>query len=106
MSVEIPLASDLPDFAFQVELDSITYGFRIRLNGRDSCWYLDLSDAQGTILAASLKLVLNIDLLRRQTNPALPLGYLMVIPTTSSEAEPGPSDLSTRVRLLYKSRAS
>lgn len=107
MAVEIPIVAgeDSPDVDLQVELDGVTYTLGLQWNERDGAWYLSISTAEGELLVAGRKVVLDALLLSRYRDARLPRGALMAIDTSGELEEPGLEDLGVRVKLLYFTEA-
>jgi hypothetical protein len=89
-------------------LDGADFIFRFWLNQRESRWYLDLYDADRSLIAGGIKIRPNIDLLDRLRHDARrPPGVIMALDVLSQGASPrtaispGPDDLGDRVKLLY-----
>jgi hypothetical protein len=112
MSVLLPLRPDLANYSFQVELDSVTYGFRFFWNERDPAWVFSITDVNGNELASGIKVAVSWPLAKRFSyNTALPPGLLVALDTSGMHQDPGgptvtatgdlTSDLGNRVQILY-----
>jgi hypothetical protein len=105
----IPTLSDGTAFYTQrVNLDGSDYTFDFRWNTRLQRWYLNLYDSAGTLLAASLKIVLNWPLLHYlHARDGMPAGELWCISLGSSVEPPGLDDMGEGLRceLTYFPRA-
>lgn len=53
----LPVAPDVADQVFDVDLDGVTFRLNLRHNSRDSSWYMDIFDLNNTLLRAGLRLV-------------------------------------------------
>ena len=100
-TLTLPVQVGVPAQQFRVSLDGELFLVAVTWNEREGAWYLDLSDADGTVLLAGRKLVLGQALLARFRDARLPPGELLVLDTTGSDLEPGPQDLGARVPLFY-----
>lgn len=101
----LPTRQDVTHYTFEVDLDSVTFGFEFHWNDRDSAWYFTISDVAGTVLIAGRKVVLGCFLLNRFRDPRLPAGVLEVIDTSGTDTDPTLTDLGTRCKLLYTESA-
>lgn len=72
----------------------LTFGW----NARFGAWFLDVADAAGVVLVASIRLLPSIPLLARFTDPTLPSGLLFVTDSSGSAVEPGLTDLGVGAR--------
>jgi hypothetical protein len=95
------MRSDVPHFAFQVDLDGETYGFEFRWNERAAGYFFALYTSDGTPLLSGKRVVLGWPLLRRYADGRLPAGDLVAYDTTNSDTEPALGDLGARVVMLY-----
>lgn len=99
--IDISYASDENDFYQTVELDGRRYQLRFTWNQRDAAWRLSVYQPDGTPLANSRKIVLNIPLLRGEIDERLPLGWIVAYDFTGSNVEAAHDDLGERVLLIY-----
>lgn len=104
MSVTIPLRTDLPHYDLQVELDGATYGLEFLWNPRSEAWSMTISSADGTVLAAGLRVVVDWAIGKRLKDATLPPGVFMAQDTSGERRDPGLEDLGRRVLLLYFSQ--
>ena len=104
--LQIPIDAAFLSQTFQIELDATTYGMTINWLDRDSRWYLSLFDSLNNPLVQSIPLCLNVDLLGKYTEVAIPPGTLFIFDTSNLGLEPTISDFGTRVHLLYKAATS
>jgi hypothetical protein len=101
---EIQVDSLAEHFDLQVVLDGVSLSLEFRWNARAEAWYLDILTAEGDLIAAGRKLVIDAPLMLRgwrDSDDRLPLGNLFVADTTSTGTRPGRYDLGDRVRLYY-----
>ena len=99
----IPITPGVPNFRQRTTLDGREYVFDFRWSQREAKWYLDLRDAQGELLAGSIKLVVSwplLDSIRGQRS-AMPPGELMLIDGRQTPADPGLDELGDEVQLVY-----
>jgi hypothetical protein len=101
ITIPIPNASADGNFFFRVTLDGNEYQIYFKYNEREDAWYLDLSDANGTVIRSGMKLVVNFPLLRTCMSSARPPGELIALDTMVDPANPGLEDLDKRVTLVY-----
>jgi len=101
---EIPLFSD-PRWEAQTDLSGRRYTFRVSYNARQDFWMVSISDTNGELLIAGLRLVPGIDMLEkyRASVPGLPPGELVLIDKEGrpQTAEVTRDNLSTRFSLVY-----
>ncbi len=105
MMVNLPIVREGPYFGFSCELDSVTYQFTFRWNGRDGSWFMDLADGEGTVLVAGVKVVLGVFLGLKHWNQSFPPGMFLAIDTSGADEEAGFDDLGKRVVVSYTSFA-
>lgn len=91
-------------YSFSAPLGGTNFGFVFTWNARDSAWYLQLSDDAGNLLLAK-KIALGTPMLWRHADRRLPLGELVAVDTSGSGAEPGLTDLGSRVLLTFTDAA-
>lgn len=90
-------------------IDDVPYVFRLYWNprdrdgaaGRDGAWYFDVSEVDGTSVAAGVKIVLGTFLARATRHPLTRKGALLAYDTTRSGKEAGWTDLGWRVLVLW-----
>ncbi len=103
-------AGELGNFYFTVDLDGIDYQLRFTYNQRDQHWYFDLSDVEGNIIRAGIKIVINFPLLRLLASFVRPPGELIAIDTrqtlTQAARDPELTELGTDVLFAYEEQAS
>ena len=106
MSVlEIDLDPTLTYYDEIVQLESLEYVFEFAWSARELCWYLNLYDQDGNELALGIKLLLNVDLLRRFPDARLPPGHLLCLDVSGLNKDIAQSsDLGTNVILEYVTR--
>ncbi len=104
-TLTIPTSTTLGAYTFQVELDLVVYRFALQFNEREDFWYLTISEEDGTVIRAGVKVVVNFPLLRLIADRATPPGGLLAI-DPSSDDEPGLLDLGDTALLTYVEEAS
>lgn len=103
-TLEIPVDSVDANFDLQVTLDSVALLLTFRWNARAEAWYLDIATAEGEVIAASRKVVIDWPLMMRgfrDSDGRLPTGELYALDTSGQGLRPGRNDLGGRVRLYY-----
>jgi len=101
MAVEVPMESGSLHWEQSVTLDGVPYTMLFQYNRRAGHWYLHLSDAEGAPIGSSLRLVINLPLLRRLHAVGGPPGELILVDESSSPRDPQRDDLGVRHRLYY-----
>lgn len=103
MAQQIPVAPSVPIQTFNAELAGRQYQFRARWNTRESAWYLDIAQDDGTAIRHGMKAVLNAALGRRSTDAAFPPGLIFAQDTSGADVEAGLDDfgLDARVQLVF-----
>lgn len=99
----IALFPGVPRYRVRDVLDGVEYLLVLRWSQRETKWYLDLSNANGDLLVAAIKVVVNWPLLAdvRGSGLALPAGELVAMDTRSTPADPGLDELGDSIPLLY-----
>lgn len=101
MPTVIPLTPADPEQRLAITLDSAPYVLRVRWNTRDSAWYLDAYERDGTtVIALGVKLVYGIKLGAIIDHPLFNPG-MFLFDTTGGQADPGFADLGRRVLLIH-----
>lgn len=100
-------------YRYRARLDGVVYLIEIHATRRDRAdasdvrYLLSLSQADGTILARNVKIVLSDHLLRRfKYLIGMPPGRFQVLDSEGLGREPGEGDLGTRVLLAYDEAAA
>src|SRR4029077_4906590 len=116
MPITLPLRPDLANYQFQIQLDSVTYGFRFFWNERDPSWVMSITDVSGNELISGVKVVVHWPLGKiAGYSTALPPGILIAVDTSGAGLDPGgptvtasgalTSDLGNRVQVVYFSKS-
>jgi hypothetical protein len=87
-------------YTVRVVLDGSTFLLEFAWNARDASWYVQISDANATLLQVR-RIAVGTALLRRFQMLSLPRGELLAIDTSGKDVDPGLADLGDRVQLLY-----
>lgn len=104
MPTIIPLLSDA-SYRFATNIEDENFIFYLRWNSRDSAWYFDLLEQDGTMIVRGVKVVLGAPLARSTVHRLFTDGVFVARDTTKSGKEPTLDDLGTRVQLWYMTRA-
>ena len=87
-----------------VTLDGDAYTLRLRRNARADGWAIDILDADGTVVAASLSLRSGWACQGQiRARPGIPPGLLIVV--SADLADPSVDDLGGSARLIYVTAA-
>jgi hypothetical protein len=100
----IPVTPGVPFQTSRVKLEGKDYGLRWTWNQRQARWFLDMSDTDGTLLFAGVKILANRLLLQgRRWNPNVPPGELIAADLTGDGSPPGLDELGIgrRVEITY-----
>ena len=92
---QVPTTADEVLYQQVTNLDGVDYIFTFALNLRDGRWYLDLATEDGGVIASTIPLVVNWDLLRRVLDPRRPPGKLVCVDPTGHDIDPGPDTAPT-----------
>jgi hypothetical protein len=100
--VIIPTFSN-PYYTQTTVIDGTPYLLEFRFNFREQVWYLDISLADGTVLALGIKLVSNFRLLQKYADSRMPPGEIVAIAYGSNDSPAGLDELGLglRVELTY-----
>jgi hypothetical protein len=106
MAQDIDITSSDPWQEITVPVDegdgvTNTYIFELKWNVRDSSWYLNLFEHDGTIIKHGIRVVLGMYLGRRSRHPLFRKGVLVAVDTTVKGREATLDDLGERVVLRY-----
>ena len=101
----LPLVPSVPNYRVATALDGVSYILDVRWNARDAAWYLDISDANGDLIRAGLKVVLGTLIGARGADSRLPDGVLFAGDSTGAGLDAGLDDMGVRVFVYFYSRA-
>jgi hypothetical protein len=85
----IPTTSD-PFQSMTVTLDGVSFILTFYYNQRENCYYMSVTQPDGTDLAVGVKCVTSWPLLHKWSTPDLPAGEFLISPNTS---DTGPATL-------------
>jgi hypothetical protein len=102
MHGEIPFIQSDTNYRLGVPIGDVMYLFDVRWNSRDEAHYLDIFEENGTPVALGIKLVLGVNLARRNLHPLLFRYVFSVIDTEQSGVDAAFDDLGRRVRLIMR----
>jgi hypothetical protein len=109
MSVFIPTFPDVPNYKLTTNLDGTLYQLQFRYSGRESCFYVDLSLNDGTLLVGGRKVLCSVSLWARyRYNPLVPQGHMGVTFGAGGSDEPpnlGELGLNRRCAMFYFSKS-
>lgn len=104
MIIDLPVTPIGSWFQFSTELDKVSFGFELRWNERESCWYCSLLDGDGNVLIAGRKVVLGGLFRKYRGREGTPqLGDVYAIDTSGAGVDATLTDLGKRVVLTYMS---
>jgi hypothetical protein len=98
IAIEIP---DAPHSVQRVTLGEQDFTLTLEWIQRESFWYLSLADANEVPILTGRKVVANFPLLARVTDARAPAGELIAVDVSGANADPGRTDLGTRVLLTF-----
>lgn len=101
MSQILPLVPSLPLYRFNTTLGDRQFGFRLRWNGRDEAWYMDVEREDGTVLRRAIRVVLGVLLGGRSVDPDFPPGGFRAVDLKGTGVDAGLDDLGDRVAIYY-----
>lgn len=82
---ELPTSSGedvFPLYEFEVELDGVLFRLDMNFNSRQQTWFMNLRDADGTMLRSGVPIVSGFPLLARMVQQSRPAGTLMAVPVS------------------------
>ncbi len=103
MPTQIPFISEEFNYSVSTTLLDQTYIFDVHWNGREGAWYFDLSDAEGVIIRAGIKIVLGALLGRRSVDSRFPAGTFIASDLSEEGVDATYTDLGTRVVVFFYS---
>ncbi len=116
MSLRVPTSTTLSDYFQTTSLDGRDYVFRFLYNEREGTWFFSLFDEEGDPIVQSIKVIVQLPLLRLVVDERKPPGILLALDTQAPETDfssaskslardPGLFELGERVILLYFTEA-
>ena len=103
--ITVPRGSN-GNFKFQIQLDSVIFGFRFNYNRRAEVWYFDLLDRNDNPIRRSNKVTTAFPWLRQVASGSRPLGELLAIDTTASDQTTDFDALNDKILFLYEELAT
>jgi len=95
--VELFTKKQNKDYTTEVELDDVSYKYRLYWNSTFNRWYADFTDLDGNPLVTGVKLTIGEPF----EKSAILKGKLFVISSTEDTSPPKLAELGDRVRLYY-----
>ncbi len=115
MALIIPTSTELSDYRQVTNLEGRDYVLAFVHNTREDRWYMNLADQDESPIVDGIKVVAEIDLLQRVTDPRRPPGKIVARDLTAPDPtddqpkilseDPGLRDLGGRITLLYFTEA-
>ena len=102
MAISIPFIQSRTNYTLNVPVNDEEIQFAIRWNSTDEAWYLDLYEADDTVIALNIKLALGVRLGRTYQHTFFDTHLLQVVDTTGEGREAAFDDLGTRVQLIVQ----
>ncbi len=94
--ITIPLRNDLFDYSFSMELDTVTYQFKVRYIRRNSVWLLSVGDS-----VFNIPMLAGEDLLKQFHHLSVPEGKLNMIDLDGTSKDATRTNIGDRVILQY-----
>lgn len=97
--------NDILRYSFETELDGEVFRLSLAYNDCATCWFMDVFDANGTLLRAGVKLVVNVPLFVGWNDSRRPKGDVMAFrprPRDDRSQLTGPRELGDTVFLTYQ----
>ncbi len=101
MPTQLPFVSEVFNYRVTTLIDGTEYIFDVRWNERDSAWYFDISDAEGSLILAGTKIMLGSPLGRRSVDPRYPNGIFSASDLSGADEDATYTDLGTRVVVFF-----
>lgn len=102
--LDAPRISPSALISWSQRLEGTFYRFRLAWNARTWRWSLDITAADGTLLAAGLPIRSSINAMGGLNDRRLPPGQIFALPV-SDNADPGRDAFTTTHRLVYRTAA-
>ena len=97
----LPFIQSDNNYRLQVPLSGVPYLIDVHWNDRDSAWYMDLYEADETVILAGIKLVLGDVLGRRSRHDFFTQHVLQVIDTSGTDKDASYDDLGGRIQVMH-----
>lgn len=100
--IALPIKLDTPHQTFSCDLDGVTYGFEVRWNARSEAFYMSIFTAEGDLIIANRKIVLDWPLFGRFADSRLPPGPIIATDTSGASSMPALDELGPDGRVLVQ----
>lgn len=100
----IPVPPSTPEVYFTCQINGSPFYFHVLWNDRDSSFYMDVMQTDGTPIISGVRMVLHAFLGRTANQPPVVAGVFMCIDTSGQYREAGIDDLGSRVQLVWISQ--
>lgn len=101
MAEYIPFTPSDTNYDLTIPLNDVNYTFHVRWNSTIPGWFIDIYNADQSVIAQGVRLVLGGRIGSHNTDPFFTLHYLQLIDTSGQNLDPGYDDLGARVQLLH-----
>lgn len=102
-TISIPFLTSQTNYLLGVPVDDFTLLFDTRWNSRDSAWYVDIYEDDGTPVAINVKIVTGVQLGRLSQHDFFTTHKLIAVDTSGQGLDPGFDDLNARVLVVITS---
>lgn len=102
MAISVPFITSRTNYTLAVPIDDEQILFDVRWNSRDAAWYLDIYEADDSIIALNVKVVVGIRLAKRSQHEFFQNHIIIAVDTANTGKDPGFDDLNTRVLLVVQ----
>lgn len=92
-------------FNFEIELDNRAYQMEVRWNSRKEFWTLDILTRDNIPIIRGLKMMPNVEMIRRYVDHKLPPGAIVPTDITGKLEKIGRDDLEDKIKLVYIPKA-
>jgi len=101
MAEYLPFIQSDTNYRLVVPLSGVPYLIDVYWNDRDSAWYMDLYEADETVILTGIKLALGQIIGRRSRHDFFTQHILRVIDTSGSGKDAGFDDLGGRIQVMH-----
>lgn len=102
--IVLPFIPSVGRYRFSTVIEDTQYVFDVRWNTRDAAWYFDVREADLTIIASGLKIVLGTYIGRQSTHSLFSDGVFVAYDQSRQGLDAGLDDLGARVQVKYLTR--
>lgn len=102
MSISIPFLTSETNYVLACPIDDEQILFDVRWNSRDSAWYMDMYEADDTVIELNIKIVLGVPLGRRSNHVWFENHLMLAVDSTGEGRDPGYDDLGGRVKVIIQ----